>query len=279
MRILYEDNHLLVVEKPPRMPVQSDNSQDTDLLTLLKADIKERYNKPGLVFLGMVHRLDRPAGGVMVFGRTTKAASRLSEQIRDRTFEKEYHAIVIGTPTEPKGTLRNFLRKNTRTNNVEVVAPGVTGAQEALLTFQVAAEKAGLTLLKIQLETGRSHQIRVQMAAMGTPLFGDMRYGAQENRAYMERLRQYRQRKLGLPADEPAADAAITPGEADMLAHAVEDFTQQDSGKDQENRAHGEIALWSYRLSLIHPTKKERMTFYCPPPLRFPFTLFDFEVK
>ena len=269
MRILYEDNHLLVVEKPPRMPVQSDNSNDDDLQTLLKADIKERYNKPGFVFLGIVHRLDRPVGGVMVFARTTKSASRLSQQIREREFEKDYHAIVIGEPSEQKGTLRHFLRKNPQTNHVEVVAPGITGAQEAILSFQTVDTKAGLSLVKIQLETGRSHQIRVQMAAIGTPLFGDMRYGAQENRAYIERLSQYRKRKQPDPVTE-------TPKSDEMISNAVADFAQQDSAND---KAHGEIALWAYKLSLIHPTKKERMTFYCPPPQRFPYTLFDFTVK
>jgi 23S rRNA pseudouridine1911/1915/1917 synthase len=180
--ILYEDNHLLVVVKPVNVPVQGDQSGDLDLLTLVKADLKERYQKPGRVFAGLVHRLDRPAGGVMVFAKTSKAAARLAEQIRNHEFKKLYYAIVRGTPAVDAGQLVHYLRKDPQTNTVKLVAATEPGAKKAILDYQVIAAVAGLSLVKIDLQTGRSHQIRVQMAALGHPLYGDQKYGAKLNR-------------------------------------------------------------------------------------------------
>ncbi|WP_217556357.1 RluA family pseudouridine synthase [Paenibacillus sp. GbtcB18] len=179
--VLYEDNHVLVVEKPVNMPTQEDSSRDPDLLSVLKEDLKRRHQKPGNVFLGLVHRLDRPVGGVMVFAKTSKAASRLSDSVRTRTFDKTYAAVVRGRPKEPQGTLRHWLLKDTRTNTVSVVKPGKDGAKEALLDYRVLGSAEGLSLVLVKLHTGRPHQIRVQLAAIGCPLYGDQRYGAGAN--------------------------------------------------------------------------------------------------
>jgi 23S rRNA pseudouridine1911/1915/1917 synthase len=180
--ILYEDNHLLVVVKPVNVPVQGDQSGDLDLLTLVKADLKERYQKPGRVFVGLVHRLDRPVGGVMVFAKTSKAAARLAEQIRNHEFKKLYYAIVRGTPAVDTGQLVHYLRKDPQANTVKIVTENEPGAKKAVLDYQVIAVSGALSLVKINLRTGRSHQIRVQMAALGHPLYGDQKYGAKLNR-------------------------------------------------------------------------------------------------
>ncbi len=174
INIIYEDNHLLVVEKPINMPVQADDSHDLDLLTLLKLDLKKRYHKPGNVYLGLVHRLDRPVGGIMVFAKTSKAANRLSEQIRTHQFKKEYYAIVMGK-IEEKGHLEDYLLKNEQKNIVTVHPQG----KHAILDFTRLQYKKDMSLVKIQLKTGRSHQIRVQFSHHGYPLFGDQKYSKQ----------------------------------------------------------------------------------------------------
>lgn len=179
IEILYEDNHLLVAVKPPNMPVQGDITGTPDLLTLLKEDIKIRYNKPGNVFLGLVHRLDRPVGGVMVFARTSKAASRLSEQIRNHRMEKIYLCVVQGCPEPLKGRLTDTLLKDKENNVVSVVEEGTPGAKKAILDYEVLKTFQGLSLVRVSLVTGRSHQIRVQMSNNKTPLAGDNKYGYQ----------------------------------------------------------------------------------------------------
>ena len=178
--IIFEDNHLLVVIKPANLPSQADDSGDPDLLTLLKEDRKLRYHKPGNVYLGLVHRLDRPVGGVMVFAKTSKAAARLSDQVRTRQLRKTYLAVTRGRPQAAMGHLEHYLSKDQRTNRVTAVPPGTPGAKEASLDFEVlaGAAAADLALLRVDLHTGRSHQIRVQLAAIGHPLFGDRKYGA-----------------------------------------------------------------------------------------------------
>jgi 23S rRNA pseudouridine1911/1915/1917 synthase len=174
--ILYEDNHLLVVNKPANIPVQADSSGDPDVLTILKNHLKEKFNKPGDVFLGLVHRLDRPTQGVMVFARTSKAASRLSDQFRRRTVEKIYRAVVVGNAPD-QGELHDFLWKDRDKNLVLVVESSHPDAKPASLSFKTLSKKSGLSLIEIELETGRSHQIRVQCANAGFPLWGDYRYG------------------------------------------------------------------------------------------------------
>lgn len=179
--ILYEDNHLLVVQKPVNMPTQEDESQDLDLLNTLKADLKDRYEKPGNVYLGMIHRLDRPVGGVMVFAKTSKAASRLSDQVRTRSFAKTYMAVLRGQPEAAEGTLVHYLVKNNKTNIVTAVSADHKEAKKAVLDYEVKASGNGLCLVEVQLHTGRPHQIRVQFATIGCPLYGDQKYGSHVN--------------------------------------------------------------------------------------------------
>lgn len=171
INILYEDNHLLVVEKPIYMPVCEDDSLDLDLLSVLKKYLKDKYNKPGNVYLGLVHRLDRPVGGVMVFAKTSKAASRLSKQIQDNKFEKIYYAVVEGKILD-SGTFEDYLVKDSKTNTTYVSDNG----KYACLDYNLISYREGLSLVKIKLHTGRSHQIRVQFSSRGNPLVGDAKY-------------------------------------------------------------------------------------------------------
>ena len=175
IRVLYEDNHLLVVEKPANVPVQADASGDEDLLTACKGYIKEKYAKPGEVYLGLVHRLDRPVGGVMVFARTSKAAARLTEQFSAHRARKRYAAIVEGS-APGEGRLADFLWKDERTNTTSVVPEGTPGAKLAKLSFRTLAREGDLSLLDVDLQTGRPHQIRVQLSHAGFPIHGDQRY-------------------------------------------------------------------------------------------------------
>ena len=171
LNVLYEDNHIIVVEKKPNVLSQSDITGDKDLLTMVKEYVKEKYKKEGNVYIGLVHRLDRPVGGIMVFARTSKAASRLSEQVRNKTFKKTYNAVVIGN-IENTGKLKDNLLKDEKKNIVKVDKNG----KEAILNFKKLNYKNNMSLVEINLETGRSHQIRVQMANHGYPLFGDQKY-------------------------------------------------------------------------------------------------------
>ena len=172
-KIIYEDNHLLVVEKPQNVLVQADNTNDLDLLTSLKKYIKEKYNKPGEVYLGLVHRLDRPVGGVMVFARTSKSASRLSNMIRIDEFEKNYLAVVEGMLPE-EGVFEDYLLKLENENRTIVDKNG----KYSKLSYKLLGFKDGLSLVKIKLETGRSHQIRVQFSSRGYALWGDQKYNS-----------------------------------------------------------------------------------------------------
>ena len=179
MKVIYEDNQIIVVEKEPNIPSQSDKTGDEDMLTLVKRYIKEKYNKPGEVYIGLVHRLDRPVGGVMVFARTSKAASRLSEQVRNKTLKKTYIATVDGKIEEEQGTLEDYLYKDERNNVSKVVNKDKKNAKLAKLDYEVLSydEKRDLSTVKINLYTGRHHQIRVQFANFGHSLFGDQKYG------------------------------------------------------------------------------------------------------
>lgn len=172
--VLYEDNHLLAVEKPANMPVQGDSSGDEDLLTLLKGYIKEKYHKPGEVYLGLVHRLDRPVGGVMVFARTSKAASRLSAQFSSHGAVKTYLAVAEGSA--PGGELEGFILKDEATGSSALVPENIPGAKAARLSYAPIAYRRGRTLIRVILHTGRHHQIRVQLSGAGHPLWGDQRY-------------------------------------------------------------------------------------------------------
>ncbi|MDO4720341.1 MAG: RluA family pseudouridine synthase [Peptostreptococcaceae bacterium] len=207
--VIYEDNHILVALKPFGMPSQEDDSKDPDMLSWVKNYVKEKYQKPGEVYIGLLHRLDRVAGGLMVFARTSKAASRLSEQIRSRSLEKTYQVVIEGIPRNKEGVLEDYLRKDTLKNKVSPVSKNQKDAKFARLSYRTLLTKQKLSLLEIDLETGRAHQIRVQFSSRGNPIFGDAKYGSQNPRPV--------------------------------------------------------IALWSYRLRFIHPTKKEPMEFSASP--------------
>jgi len=230
LEVLYEDNHIIVVEKPPNMPIAADSSGDEALLDIVKQYIKEKYEKPGEAYIGLVHRLDRPAGGVVVFARTSKAAARLSAQIRAHDAGRTYYAVVRGIPPKQNDRLEHSLLKDTEENMVSVVPPTTEGAKPAILKYKllqtIETKKDGLlSLLQVQLETGRSHQIRAQMAFIGNPLYGDQRYGFKVNK------------------------------------------------KGQQ------LALYAVKLSLDHPTLKQRMSFICYPPDAYPWTEFTIRIE
>ena len=176
LNILYEDNHIIVVEKLPGILSQADKSNDIDMLTIIKKYIKEKYNKPGNVYLGLVHRLDRMVGGVMVFAKTSKAASRLSEQVRNKTFKKEYLCIVNGILENKEGHLENYLVKDSKTNKSSITTANL--GKLSIMDYEVLKENKNrdFSLLKINLKTGRHHQIRVQPSNIGYPIYGDMKY-------------------------------------------------------------------------------------------------------
>jgi 23S rRNA pseudouridine1911/1915/1917 synthase len=188
--ILYEDNHLLVVEKPENLPVQADASGDADLLSLCKAYVKEKYQKPGEAYLGLVHRLDRPVGGVMIFARTSKAAARLTAQFKDRRAKKRYVAIVDGDAPAFSECV-DWLLKDESTNTTRVVPEGTDGAKKAVLRYRTLARENGTSLLDVELLTGRPHQIRVQLSSRGLPIVGDMRYHPNAKPGTQIRLHSY----------------------------------------------------------------------------------------
>ena len=220
LNVIYEDNHLLVVEKPVNILSQGDNTNDDDMVNLLKKYLKEKYNKPGNVFVGLVHRLDRPVGGIMVFAKTSKAASRLSEQVRNKTFKKTYKAVLHGEMKKKQDNLSDYLYKDKKTNMVSVVNKNHKDAKDAKLSYKTLASNNVFSLVEIDLQTGRPHQIRVQFSSRNHPLYGDQRYGKNVNK------------------------------------------------KGQQ------IALWSYKIEIEHPTKKEKMEFVCEPPNKYPWNMF-----
>lgn len=175
--VIYEDNHLLVVKKPINILSQGDNTNDLDMVNLLKKYLKEKYNKPGNVFVGLIHRLDRPVGGIMVFAKTSKCASRLSEQVRNKTIKKTYKAVIHKTMDKKEDTLKDYLYKNKKTNMVSVVTKNHKEAKDAVLDYKTLASNDEFSLVEIDLHTGRPHQIRVQFSSRNHPLYGDQRYG------------------------------------------------------------------------------------------------------
>ncbi len=177
LNVIYEDNHIIVVEKPAGVPTQADSTKDDDMYNLVRNYIKEKYNKPGQAFVGIVHRLDRPVGGIMVFARTSKGASRLSEQIRNRSFTKIYLAEVYGHLKNKKGTLENYLLKDEKKNMSFISSKNEEGSKLARLDYEVIEERESTSIVKITLHTGRHHQIRVQFSNIGHPLVGDNKYG------------------------------------------------------------------------------------------------------
>ena len=209
-KIIYEDNHVLVAQKPPNMLTQGDATGDMDMLSFLKNYIKTAYNKPGEAYLGLVHRMDRPVGGLLCFAKTSKSAARLSKQLQNKEMEREYLCVVKGELTQG-GRLEDTLFKDSLTNQVKVVPPSHPQGKKAILTYEPLLTTLGQTLLHIRLQTGRSHQIRVQLSNVGHPLVGDRKYG------------------------------------------------------NENSEKQTQIALWGFLLSFIHPTKKEKMTFFSYP--------------
>lgn len=179
LKVIYEDNHIIVVEKFVNIPSQGDNTGDVDMLSIIKMYLKEKYKKPGEVYLGLVHRLDRPVGGIMVFARTSKAAGRLSEEVRNKTFEKSYLTIVNGKMEENNAQLVDYLWKNPKTNMSYVVDKNKKMAKQAILDYEVLKydPELNLSVLKINLHTGRHHQIRVQLSSRNHSIYGDQKYG------------------------------------------------------------------------------------------------------
>jgi len=229
LNVIYEDNHIIVVEKPVNVPTQEDKTGDKDMLSLIKEYIKEKYQKPGNVYVGLVHRLDRPVGGIMIFAKTSKAASRLSESIRVKDFQKTYLAVVHNDNLKEEAVLEDYMWKNEALNKSMVVSKDKHGAKLARLNYKIIESVSlinenkfetkqdgllknktrNLSLVKINLETGRHHQIRVQFASRNNSLYGDQKYG---------------------------------------------------------NGPKGEqIALWAYQIHFKHPVKDEWMTFECKP--------------
>ena len=197
MTVLYEDNHIIAVNKTCNEIVQGDKTGDTPLSELVKAYIKEKYNKPGEVFLGVTHRLDRPTSGVVLFARTSKALTRLNEMFRDKSLAddaqpscivhcassitKTYWAVVQNAPQQQEGRLENYLVKNEAQNKSYIVKRGAKDAKRAVLTYRTIAKGDRYTLLEVMLETGRHHQIRCQLAGIGCPIKGDLKYGAKRS--------------------------------------------------------------------------------------------------
>lgn len=182
MEILYEDNHIIAVNKTCNEIVQGDKTGDTPLSEIVKAYIKDKYNKPGEVFLGVTHRLDRPTSGVVLFARTSKALARLNEMFKSHEqIQKTYWAIVQGEPKQPEARLENWLVKNEAQNKSYITKPGAKDAKQAVLSYKTLAKGDHYTLLEVNLETGRHHQIRCQLAAIGCPIKGDLKYGAKRS--------------------------------------------------------------------------------------------------
>ena len=204
LNVLYEDNHIIVAVKPANIPSQADISGDIDMLTMVKEYVKKKYNKPGNVYIGLVQRLDRPVSGIMVFARTSKAASRLTNEIKEHKVKKTYLAVVRGLFNKKNGSLVNYIvKQNDNSSKITTKDKG----KIAKLKYEVISEnkEKKLSLVRVNLETGRHHQIRVQLANIGHSLYGDQKYGT--------------------------------------------------TGKNKQ------IALWAYKLTIVHPTTKEEMTF------------------
>ena len=181
MQILYEDNHIIIVNKSPGEIVQGDKTGDIPISELLKKYLKEKYNKPGNVFCGVVHRIDRPVGGLVIFAKTSKALERLNKMLREGEINKTYWAIVEGKPQLKEGTLRNYLKSDGRINKTFVTSENDPEGKVSILNYKTVAEGERYSVLEINLLTGRKHQIRAQLSAIGHPIKGDLKYGAKRS--------------------------------------------------------------------------------------------------
>jgi len=181
MRVVYEDNHIIIIDKASGEIVQGDKTGDIPLSEMVKEYIKTKYEKPGNVFLGVVHRLDRPVAGLVLFAKTSKALSRLNEMFRTNDVHKTYWALVKGMPSSPDGTLTDWLVRNEKQNKSYAYDTEMPGAKKAILNYHVLGKTANYTLIEIDLKTGRHHQIRCQLANIGCPIKGDLKYGARRS--------------------------------------------------------------------------------------------------
>jgi 23S rRNA pseudouridine1911/1915/1917 synthase len=177
LQVLFEDNHLIIVNKRAGDITQGDKTGDKPLSDVVKEYVKEKYNKAGNVFLGVVHRLDRPTSGVIVFARTSKALERLNKMLRDKIISKTYWAVIKNHPEKEKNTLINYLKKNPKNNKSSVYTKEITGSKKAILHYNVIKKLDNYSLVEIDLETGRHHQIRAQLSFIGFPIKGDLKYG------------------------------------------------------------------------------------------------------
>ena len=177
LHVLFEDNHIVIVNKRAGDITQGDKTGDKPLSDVVKEYIKQKYNKPGLVFLGVVHRLDRPTSGVIIFARTSKALERLNKMLRDKTIQKTYWAVVKNQPKIAQDSLTNFLKKNPKNNKSTAYTKEIEGSKKAILHYKTIKKLDNYSLLEIDLETGRHHQIRCQLANIGSPIKGDLKYG------------------------------------------------------------------------------------------------------
>ena len=181
MKVIYEDNHLLVVYKEPGEIVQGDKTGDTPLSEHVKSYLKEKYNKPGNVFCGVVHRIDRPVAGLVIFARTSKALTRLNDMLRRGEIHKTYWALVEGAPAIAEQRLEGYILSDGRLNKSRLVSPNTADAKRAMLDYRLVARGDRYSILEVNLLTGRKHQIRLQLSAMGNPIKGDLEYGARRS--------------------------------------------------------------------------------------------------
>ncbi len=268
VRVLYEDNHLLAVYKPPGILVQGDRTGDPSLLEWARAWVKDRYRKPGSVFLGLVHRLDRPVSGVMLFARTSKAAARLSEQFREHRVKKIYHAVVRGEIKPRSGILKTRLsRTGTKARVTDASDPL---GKEAELRYRTIDAQQGLSLLEIDLVTGRHHQIRVQLASLGHPIYGDRKYGLQQAR---------RGAPMALMARTLTVRHPTRPVDMTFVSPLPDDWpwSPTSTGSKPRSGARHPLTLWRpghpgkqlffLKLSGLFPPPSPALDF--PPPLNF----------
>ena len=257
LTILYEDNHCLALFKTAGVLTAGDKTGDVSLLDLARQYIREKYHKPGNVYLGVVHRLDRPVSGVVLFARTSKAAARLSEQFRSGTVTKVYHALVEGCPKQTTGEWIDVLVKDRERNVVRTVPEGAAGARQAVLEYRVLRRTATRSLLEIRPRTGRAHQIRVQLAARGLPIVGDVKYGARRRPARISQRATLARH---------ASESATRPEHSLARRASVNSLPETPLGGGEKLGPACRIALHAAELTFEHPVRREPVTIRAPRP-------------
>lgn len=225
MNIVYEDNHIIVVDKAAGEIVQGDKTGDTPIVELLKEFLKEKYNKPGNVFCGVVHRIDRPVSGLVVFAKTSKALTRLNEMLRKGEMHKTYHALIEGTPKEVEGIVESYLKSDGKINKTFVADASDTEAKLSKLKYKLLKKGERYSLLEVKLLTGRKHQIRAQLASIGCPIKGDLKYGAK---------RSNKNGGISLQAARLSFVHPVSKKELEFMAPPLEEFLPflEESEKD-----------------------------------------------